>query len=105
MVLYVRIRTDLSLSVHFCTQSATVTFTDGGDDFGVFIPLFASHGAPAQVLVIIVSFLAMTGIWCAFGYYIAKRSFLADRLGRLGRLLFPLALIGVGLFVLIDLFA
>nr|MDQ2731855.1 cadmium resistance transporter [Armatimonadota bacterium] len=47
---------------------ALVTISNGGDNVGVYVPLFASSGHP-RTLVLVLIFLALTGLWCAAAYY------------------------------------
>jgi cadmium resistance protein CadD (predicted permease) len=42
---------------------ATVTFANGGDNIGVYVPVFASAGAVA-VTVYVAVFLVLVAVWC-----------------------------------------
>ena len=86
------------------SKVATVTFTDGSDNIGVYVPLFASHGTSVEITTLIAAFLVMTGIWCAIGYYAVNHGFLARQLRRFGQLVFPFVLIGIGITVLVEAF-
>lgn len=87
------------------SRVATVTFTDGSDNIGVYVPLFASHGTRLEIIILVLAFLGMTAVWCALGHYVVKRSFLANPLRRLGYLVFPFVLIGIGISVLVGAFS
>lgn len=80
-------------------QVAAVTFANGSDDIGAYLPVFASTGA-AGITVYVAVFLVLTGVWCAAGRYFATRPAVARVLGRWGHVLHPLVLIGLGLFIL-----
>ncbi len=84
------------------SRVATVTFADGSDDIGVFVPLFATHGTGVEISTLTAAFLLMTGAWCAVGYYAAKHGWLAKQLRRFGHLVFPFVLIGIGISVLVG---
>ena len=84
------------------TRVATVTFTDGSDNIGVYVPLFASHGTSVEITTLIAAFLVMTGVWCAVGHYAVNHGFLARQLRRFGHLIFPCVLIGIGISVLAE---
>ncbi len=86
------------------SRVATVTFADGSDDIGVFVPLFATHGTGIEISTLIAAFLVMTGAWCAVGYYVAKHGWLARQLRRFGHLVFPFVLIVIGISVLVGAF-
>ncbi len=79
---------------------ASVTFANGGDNLGVYIPLFsrARRLIPAYVAV----FAVMTAVWCVAGYYLVKNPLVGDRIGRYGRIALPFVLIGLGLWILSD---
>jgi cadmium resistance protein CadD (predicted permease) len=46
---------------------ATVTFSNGGDNIGVYAPLFASLTI-SQIFLTSTTFLVMVGIWCIISY-------------------------------------
>ncbi len=80
---------------------AAVTFANGGDNVGVYLPVFARTEA-AGVAVYIAVFLILVGVWCAAGRFFATRPAVAKVLGRWGHVLHPLVLIALGLFILIQ---
>jgi cadmium resistance protein CadD (predicted permease) len=84
------------------SRVATVTFADGSDNIGVYVPLFASHGTSVEITALIAAFLVMTGVWCAAGYYAVNHGSLARQLRRFGHLVFPFVLIGIGISVLAE---
>ena len=82
-------------------QVAAVTFANGSDNIGVYLPVFAKTGA-AGITVYVVVFLVLVAAWCAAGWYFATRPAVAKVLGRWGHILHPVVLIALGLFILID---
>ncbi len=46
-----------------------VTFANGGDNIGVYIPLFASLG-PYELIFVVVIFLIMLAVLCSAAYYL-----------------------------------
>ena len=82
-------------------QVAAVTFGNGSDNIGVYLPVLARTGA-AGITVYVAVFLVLAGVWCAAGRFIATRPAAAQVLGRWGHILHPLVLIGLGLFILIQ---
>jgi len=48
-------------------QVAAVTIANGGDNIGIYLPLFASSSLPNLTVVLSV-FFAMLGVWCALAY-------------------------------------
>ncbi len=86
------------------SKVATVTFADGSDNIGVYVPLFANHGATNQIITLVAIVLVMTGLWCATGHYIVSHSFLARSIRRFGDLVFPFVLVAIGIVVLAGIF-
>ena len=82
-------------------EVAGVTFANGGDNIGVYVPVFATVGA-AGMTVYAVVFLILVGVWCAAGRFFATRPIVARALSRWGHLLLPLVLITIGLLILIE---
>jgi cadmium resistance protein CadD (predicted permease) len=82
-------------------QVAAVTFANGSDDIGAYLPVFARTGI-AGIAVYVSVFLIMVGVWCAAGWFFATRPAVAKVIGRWGHILHPLVLIALGLFILIH---
>jgi cadmium resistance protein CadD (predicted permease) len=82
-------------------QAAAVTFANGSDNIGVYLPVFANSGA-AGIAVYVAVFLVLVGVWCAAGRFFATRPAVARIIGRWGHILHPLVLITLGLFILIQ---
>ena len=80
-------------------QVASVTFTNGGDNLGVYGPLFAGMSAGNMFLVIMV-FMVMVGVWCILAILIMENRFLGDKIEKYGHILLPFVLIGLGLLIL-----
>jgi cadmium resistance protein CadD (predicted permease) len=83
---------------------AAVTFSNGGDNIGIYTPLFASNNTFSQVIILIVIFMVMTAVWCSIGYYLVNHSFLANKIRRIGHLVLPFVLIGLGIYIMIGEF-
>jgi cadmium resistance protein CadD (predicted permease) len=47
---------------------AAVTFSNGGDNIGVYTPLFAKYNAASQITALAIVFMAMTAVWCIAAY-------------------------------------
>ena len=77
---------------------AGVTMANGGDNLGVYIPMFASapHMIPAYALI----FTIMTAIWCALGFALVSISHIGHAIRRYGHVALPLVLIALGLHIL-----
>lgn len=82
-------------------EVASVTFANGGDNIGVYVPVFATAGV-AGMSVYVVVFLALVGVWVAAGRHFATRPLIAKALGRWGHILLPIVLIGLGVLILVE---
>nr|WP_199754961.1 cadmium resistance transporter [Amycolatopsis sp. WAC 04197] len=80
---------------------AGVTFANGGDNIGVYVPVFANTGTGALVGYAVV-FLVLVAVWCAIGRFFATRPVVARALSRWGHVVLPVVLIGIGLLILIE---
>ncbi|MCY1141508.1 cadmium resistance transporter [Actinoplanes sp. Pm04-4] len=80
---------------------AAVTFANGGDNIGVYVPVFATAGAGGMTVYVIV-FLLLVGVWVAAGRFFATRPIIAKALSRWGHIILPIVLIGIGLLILIE---
>ncbi|MBM0740454.1 cadmium resistance transporter [Phormidium sp. CLA17] len=78
---------------------AAVTFANGGDNIGIYVPLFAASDAIALGVILSVFFL-LKGAWCYTAYRSAQNSRIAYVLARYGRTVVPFLLVGLGLFIL-----
>lgn len=82
-------------------EVAAVTFANGGDNIGVYVPVFATADM-AGVSVYAVVFLILVAVWCFAGRFFATRPVIARALSRWGHVLLPLVLITIGLLILVE---
>lgn len=75
-----------------------VTLANGGDNLGVYIPLFAADKGAIPVFAVV--FALMTATWCFLGYGLVNNRWLGDRIRRAGRAALPVVLIALGLHIL-----
>lgn len=80
---------------------AAVTFANGGDNIGIYVPLFAST-TWESLLVVLSVFFVMVGVWCYAAYRLTCIPMVADNLTHYGNQLVPFVLIGLGVLILID---
>lgn len=82
---------------------AGVTLANGGDNVGVYAPLFAGR-PPAETAIMLGVFAVMLAVWLFGALYLARRSAVAGPLRRIGRGVFPYALIVIGFVILAEHF-
>ena len=80
---------------------AATTFGNGGDNIGVYVPVFDTVGTRGTILYAGV-FLVLVGVWCVAGWFFASRPAIAKALSRWGHILMPVVLITIGLIILIQ---
>lgn len=80
---------------------AAVTFANGGDNIGVYVPVFATASTTAVIAYCLV-FLALVGLLVLAARYVATRRPIAEVLERWEHILFPLVLIGLGVVILLE---
>jgi len=80
---------------------AATTFGNGGDNIGVYVPVFTTVSTGATIVYAVV-FLVLVGVWCAAGRFFATRPVIAKALTRWGHIVLPVVLIAIGLFILIE---
>lgn len=83
---------------------AAITFSNGGDNIGIYTPLFAQYNSISQVTTLILVFLLMSAVWCAAAYYLVNHPFIASRVNRIGHIILPFVLIGLGVYILAQMF-
>lgn len=80
---------------------AAVTFANGGDNIGIYMPLFASC-TWQNLLIILAVFFSLVGVWCFAANKLTQVPAIADNLTRYGNHLVPFVLMSLGVLILID---
>ncbi|MER5626068.1 cadmium resistance transporter [Streptosporangium sp. NPDC002544] len=80
---------------------AAVTFANGGDNIGVYVPVFATEGIGGMSVYVVV-FLLLIAVWCLAGRFFATHPVIAKTLSRWGHILLPVVLIAIGALILIE---
>lgn len=83
---------------------AAVTFSNGGDNIGVYVPLFSKYNTMSQITTFTTVFIAMTAVWCIAAYYFVSHPLVASRIRHIGNIILPFVLIGLGIYILIESF-
>ena len=80
---------------------AAVTFANGGDNIGVYVPIFITVGTMGIIAYSGVFLLLVVGL-VLVARYVATRKSIAAILERWEHVLFPLVLISLGTFILVE---
>ncbi len=82
-------------------QVAAVTVGNGGDNIGIYVPLFA-NSTLNQLVVILSVFLVMIAVWCGIAYSLTRHPLILKALTRYGNAIVPLVLIALGIYIFIE---
>lgn len=80
---------------------AAVTIANGGDNIGIYVPLFASSNL-SSLLIILMVFFVLIGVWCYIAYRLTRQRNIAKVLTRYGQALTPFILISLGIYILLE---
>jgi len=78
---------------------AAVTFSNGGDNIGIYIPLLAAFSMSEKIIMFTI-FLIMIAIWYIVARYLSKHPIIASTLDRFGHAITPTVLILLGIYIL-----
>lgn len=79
---------------------AAVTVANGGDNVGVYAPLFAASRA-RELAVILVIYAVLLAVWCVAGWWLSRNRYIAALVDRYGHVLVPVVLVGLGAWILL----
>jgi cadmium resistance protein CadD (predicted permease) len=80
---------------------SAVTVANGGNNIGIYVPLFASSNLTSLSVILCVCYSAI-GLWCFLSYNLTRNPIMAKVLARHGRKVFPFVLIYLGFSILLK---
>lgn len=80
---------------------AGVTFANGGDNIGIYVPLFSTLNAGNKIIMVIV-FLALTFLWCMVAKYFTKHPYAEKLVSRYGHIMTPFVLLLLGAYIIYE---
>lgn len=80
---------------------AAITIANGGDNIGIYMPLFANTQL-TSLLVILSVFFVLVGVWCYAAYLLTHQKAIALIIDRYGNSLVSFLLIGLGVYIALD---
>ncbi|MBE9006492.1 cadmium resistance transporter [Fortiea sp. LEGE XX443] len=80
---------------------SAVTVANGGNNIGIYVPLFASSNLPSLGVILCVCY-STVGLWCFLSYNLTRNPLMANVLARHGRKIFPFVLIYLGFSILMK---
>lgn len=79
---------------------AIVTFANGGDNIGIYAPLFAGMDY-LEIIQVIFMFMIMTGLWSLLSFILVDNKIIGRKIKKYGNYLFPFFLIIIGILIII----
>ena len=79
---------------------AGITFANGGDNIGVYVPVFTTAGWGAIAIYVTV-FLVLVAVLCWVAWFVANRRAVAELLERWESVLFPLVMVLLGVSIIL----
>jgi len=80
---------------------AGVTIANGGDNIGIYIPLFVTL-TWSNKIVMITCFLVMTLLWCLVAKYFTKHPYVANAVDKYGHIATPFVLVALGIYIIYE---
>lgn len=80
---------------------SAVTIANGGNNIGIYVPLFASSTLPSLGVIVMVCYLTV-GLWCFLSYHLTRQPMIAFVMAKYARKVFPFVLIWLGLSIVIE---
>ncbi|MCW3490665.1 CadD family cadmium resistance transporter [Dethiobacter alkaliphilus] len=78
-----------------------ITIASGGDNLGVYIPLFAAISQAGLVVTVLVFYMGVA-LLCYIGYRLAKLQQLGGTIEKYERIIVPVVFIGLGIMILVE---
>jgi cadmium resistance transport/sequestration family protein len=82
-------------------QVTVVTIANGGDNIGIYVPLFASKNL-GGLLEILGTFLLMLGLCCWIAWYLVKQPAITQLFSKYGDRLIPWIFITLGCYIVYE---
>lgn len=80
---------------------ALTTIASGGDNVGVYVPVFAARSRP-ELVTIVAAFVVLTGVWCAAAHALVRHERLRAPVRRHAGRVTPFVFIALGVYVLVE---
>jgi len=80
---------------------AAITIANGGDNIGVYVPLFANLNF-FKIAITVLIFMMLVYIWVRTAEYATSHPALTMSLKKYNHIIFPLILIGLGIYILVS---
>ena len=79
----------------------TVTLANGGDNIGIYTPLFTSMNL-VDILITLIIFIILIPLWCFIALKLAQHPFVQRNIEKYNHIFVPIIFIGLGFFILME---
>lgn len=80
---------------------SAVTIANGGNNVGIYVPLFASSTLPSLGVIVCICYVTV-GLWCFLSYNLTRQPGIAFVMARYARKVFPFVLIWIGVSIVFE---
>jgi len=80
---------------------AGVTIANGGDNIGIYIPVF-SNMKLYSILITVIVFLLLTGVWCFIGFKLVEHPFVNKNIEKYKHIFVPIIFIVLGVLIILE---
>lgn len=80
---------------------ASVTIANGGDNIGIYIPLFINMNS-IDILITVIIFMILTALWCFIGKGLSQHHLVQRNIEKYKHIFIPIIFIGLGIFIIIE---
>jgi len=80
---------------------AMITVANGGDNVGIYTPLFASCNGP-RLAIMLVTCLGLLAPWCLIADAMSRHPAVVKALARYGHIIVPFVLVGIGVEIIVE---
>jgi len=80
---------------------ASITFANGGDNIGIYIPLFTSMNLMGIFITVLI-FVFLIALWCFISKRLVEYPFVQKNIEIYKHIFIPIIFIGLGIFILIE---
>lgn len=85
----------------FTAKVAAITFANGGDNLGIYIPYFTTQRSTSLIITVVI-FLILVAVWCFLGSRLASFPAIVKVLQSYGHLIVPLVFIALGISIMLQ---
>ncbi|WP_326514580.1 cadmium resistance transporter [Clostridium intestinale] len=82
-------------------KAAGVTIANGGDNIGIYIPVFSSMKL-YSILITVIVFLLLTGVWCFIGFKLVEHPFVNKNIEKYKHIFVPIIFIVLGVLIILE---